>query len=72
MTRPTTLVFPHTGVRRPKMSETTASTRNTKNRIFAMPAALAAMPPKPKNAAAKAITKNTAAQYNILSSSTDT
>src|SRR5215813_7349177 len=39
-----------------------------KNRTFAISAAPAAMPPKPKIAAISAITKNTAAQYNMTSS----
>ncbi|BCM24744.1 hypothetical protein ZMTM_10030 [Methyloradius palustris] len=34
-------------------------TKNMKNSIFAMPAALAAIPEKPKNAAISAMTKNT-------------
>ncbi len=34
-------------------------TKNTKNKIFAMPAAPAARPPKPNTAAMIAITKNT-------------
>ena len=44
----------------------TARTRNTMKRIFAAPAALAAMPPKPKTAATRAMTKKTAAQYNMI------
>jgi len=59
----------HVETRRPKISETTASTRKTTNKIFATPAALAAMPPKPKIAAKSAITKNTAAQCNMIESS---
>jgi hypothetical protein len=51
------------------MSETTAKTRNTMNKILATPAALAAMPPKPKTAASSAMMKNTAAQYNMTKSS---
>ena len=43
--------------RRPVRKETTASTRNTKNKIWAMPAACPAMPLKPRTAATIAITK---------------
>ena len=39
----------------------TARTRKTKNNIFAMPAAPAAMPPKPRIAATMAMMKNTTA-----------
>src|SRR4029077_12066836 len=46
---------------RPVKKEMTARIRNTKNRIFAMPAAPAAMPPKPNTAAISAITKKTTA-----------
>lgn len=35
------------------------------NRIFANPAAVPAIPEKPKNAASNATTRNTTAQYNI-------
>jgi len=58
----------HTALRRPNKNETKAKTKNTKNKIFATPAALAASPPKPKTAANSAITKNTAAQYNMIQS----
>ena len=44
-----------------RSSEVTAMTRNTTNRTFAMPAAPAAMPPKPKTAAMRAMMKNTTA-----------
>ena len=40
---------------------TTAPIKKTTNRIFAMPAAPAAIPPKPKTAAINAMTRNTAA-----------
>src|SRR5580692_4907994 len=40
---------------------TIAPIRNTTNRILAMPAAPAAIPPKPKTAAINAITRKTAA-----------
>jgi hypothetical protein len=43
--------------------------KKTKNRIFAAPTASIAMPPNPKTAAIKAMTKNTAAQYNMARSS---
>jgi len=56
----------HAGLRRPNKNDTNANTKNTKKRIFATPAALAAMPPKPNTAASSAITKNIAAQYNIV------
>jgi len=41
------------------------STRNTKNKIFAIPAAPAAIPLKPNNAATRATMKKRNAQYNI-------
>jgi hypothetical protein len=41
-------------------------TRKTKNKNLAMPAAAPATPPKPRSAATKAITRKTAAQYNIF------
>jgi hypothetical protein len=50
----------------PKMSDTTKSIRNTTKRIFAMPAAPAAMPPKPNTAAIMAIIKNVIDQRNIM------
>src|ERR1044072_5250800 len=43
----------------------TKSTRKTKNRILAIPAAPAAMPPKPKSAATKAMTRKIRAQRSI-------
>jgi hypothetical protein len=43
--------------------------KNTTNKTFAIPAASTAIPPKPKMAATSAITKNTAAQYNMALSS---
>ena len=42
------------------------NTRNTKNRIFAIPAAVPAIPPKPNAAATRATTKNIKAQYNTV------
>src|SRR5689334_3218026 len=46
----------------PMRSDTTKAMRKMKNRIFAMPAAPAAMPPKPRTAAIRAMMKKTAAQ----------
>jgi hypothetical protein len=42
------------------------NTKNTTNRILAMPAAVPAIPPKPSTAAINAITKNVIAQLNML------
>jgi hypothetical protein len=42
------------------------STRNTKNSICAIELAVPAIPPKPKTAAIKAITKNVNAQLNMI------
>ena len=53
--------------RHPKSKETMNSTRNIKNRSFAMPADAAAIPPNPKTAATSAMIKNTTAQPNISS-----
>lgn len=55
----------HTTVRRPRKRETTATTKNTKKRSFAMSVAPAAIPPKPKIAATIAMTKKTAAQWSM-------
>src|ERR1044072_719896 len=46
----------------------TKSTRKTKNRILAIPAAPAAMPPKPKSAATKAMTRKQRAAQTFVSS----
>src|SRR5579862_3270474 len=46
----------------PITSDTMNRTRKMKNRIFAMPTAPAAMPPKPKTPATNAMRENTAAQ----------
>jgi hypothetical protein len=46
---------------RPNRKVATARMMKTTNRILAMPAAPAAMPPKPNSAAISAITKNTTA-----------
>ena len=53
--------------RHPKIKEITKSTRNIKNRSFAMPADAAAMPPNPKSAATRAMIRNTTAHPNIPS-----
>lgn len=53
--------------RHPKIKEIMNSTRNIKNRSFAMPADAAAIPPNPKTAATSAMIKNTTAQPNICS-----
>ena len=53
--------------RHPKIKEITNSTRNRKNRSFAMPADAAAIPPNPKSAATSAMIRNTTAQPNISS-----
>jgi hypothetical protein len=50
----------------PKSSVTTKSVRNIKNKIFAIEAAPAAMPPKPKMAAMMAMIKNVIDQRNIF------
>jgi hypothetical protein len=47
----------HVMLRRPVMKEITASTRNTRNRIWAMLAAEPAIPVKPRTAATIAMTK---------------
>jgi hypothetical protein len=54
--------------RNPKSSAIIKSRRKTKNKIFAMPAVAAAIPVKPKIAATRDITKNTIAQYNMVTS----
>jgi uncharacterized membrane protein YjjB (DUF3815 family) len=46
-------------------SETTKRIINIKNKIFAIPAAVPAIPENPKIAASIAITKNVTAQFNI-------
>ena len=53
--------------RHPKIKEITNSTRNIKNRSFAMPADAAAIPPNPKTAATSAMIRNITAQPNISS-----
>ena len=49
----------------PKIRLITNNTRNTKNRIFAIDAAPAAIPPKPNKAAIRAIIKNIITNRNI-------
>jgi hypothetical protein len=49
------------------MKKITHITRNMKNKIFAIPAEAAAMPPNPNTAATSAIIKNVTAQPNIVS-----
>ena len=48
------------------MSDTTNRIRNTKNRIFAIPTAVPAIPPKPRMAAMMAITRKVMAQLIII------
>src|SRR5262249_16153747 len=55
----------HAGARRPRMRATAATISNANNTIFATPAAVAALPPKPKPAATSATMKNAAAQYSM-------
>jgi hypothetical protein len=50
---------------RPKISETTNRIRNSKNRIFAIEAAVPATPKNPKAPAINAITRKVNAQLNI-------
>ena len=50
----------------PINSEITNTTRNTKNKILAIEAAPAAIPPNPKIAAIMATTKNTIVQRNMV------
>lgn len=50
----------------PPMRDKIRRTRNTKKTIFAIPAAPAAIPPKPNMAAINAITKNKMANRNII------
>lgn len=57
------------GPRRPSnpiIRNTTNSTKNKKNKIFAIPTAATAMPPKPKPAAIIAMIKKTIAQLNMI------
>jgi hypothetical protein len=51
----------------PKTKKITHITRNMKNKIFAIPAEAAAIPPNPSTAAIKAIIRNVTAQPNIFS-----
>jgi hypothetical protein len=50
----------------PAIKEIRKSTINIKNRTLAIPAALAAIPPKPNIAAIIATTKNITVQRNII------
>jgi len=61
-----------TTLRRPAIRLITNSIRNTTNKIFAIPADAAAMPPNPKIAAMIAITRNTHAYQSILNFSSRT
>lgn len=54
-----------TTVLRPINKLITNTTRNTKNKIFAIPAALAAIPPNPNTAAINAITRKIQAYPSI-------
>ena len=56
------------GAATPLTRVTIKITRNTKNRIYAILAAVVAIPPKPKKAATIAMMKNANAQYSISSS----
>lgn len=50
----------------PVSNEITSTTRAMKNTILAAPAALAAIPPNPKNAAINATTKNMMDILNMI------
>jgi hypothetical protein len=52
----------------PKINETTANTKNTKNRILAISMAEPAILVNPNTAATMAMIKNVTAQFNIESS----
>jgi hypothetical protein len=54
--------------RRPNNRETTNKTRKITNKIFAIPAAAPAIPPKPNKAATRAITRKKIDQDNIFTS----
>jgi len=51
--------------RLPIIRDTIKSIRKTTNRIFAIPAAVPAIPPKPKTAATRAMIRKIIAQVNI-------
>jgi len=51
------------------MKAKTAKTRNTKKSIFAIPTKDPAIPPNPKRAAIKAITRQAIARFNMSSCS---
>tara|TARA_Y100000782_G_scaffold67816_1_gene73780 strand:+ start:231 stop:407 length:177 start_codon:yes stop_codon:yes gene_type:complete len=48
------------------MKETMNSTKKTRNRIFAIPVAVPAMPPKPRTAAMMAIIRKVIAQLSMV------
>ena len=56
----------HYNVDLPLIKESRNNTKKIKNKIFAMPAAPAAMPPNPNIAAMIAITRNVIVQRNIV------
>jgi len=58
----------YTALALPKMKERTANTKKTTNKILAMSMAEPAMLVNPSTAAIIAITKNVAAQFNIMPS----
>jgi hypothetical protein len=63
-------LLPHYGTplpRQPKIKKITHITRNMKNKIFAIPADAAAIPPNPNTAAIRAIIKKVTAQPNMFS-----
>jgi hypothetical protein len=55
----------YAGTLRPKINETIAKTKNTKNKILAISMADPAMLVNPNTAATMAMTKNVTAQFNI-------
>ena len=67
---PTQLIIPvsstHYKVDLPLIRESRNNTKKIKNKIFAIPAAPAAMPPNPNIAAIIAITRNVIVQPNII------
>lgn len=58
-------IYRHSTLLLPKKSEITNNMRKMKNKIFAIPAALAAIPAKPKNPAIIATIKKITVQRNI-------
>jgi len=59
--------IPHIRLAKLKMRLMTNKAIKTKNKILAIPAEAAAIPPKPKTAAIRATTKNPIAHPNIIS-----